>query len=85
MLTEKETEIAESILVEMLGVTREQLTPDADLVQDLGADSLTLIEISLALEERFSLSIPDEQLERIQTVGDVLELLTNMLRPAHRP
>ena len=78
-------EIVESILIELLGVTRDQLTPDADLVQDLGADSLTLIEISLALEERFSLSIPDQELERIHTVGDVLELLTKMLRPAQRP
>lgn len=78
-LSDKDTQAVLDILVEQLGVQRAQLTPDAKIQEDLGADSLTVIEISMAMEERFNLSIPDEQWETVSTVGDLLELLAKLL------
>ena len=52
---------------------------DAEAVYDFSPDSLTIIEISMALEERFNLSIPDESWERIKTVGELLELVAGLL------
>ncbi len=60
-LSEPDTKAVLDLLVEQLGVQRAQLTPDAKISEDLGADSLTVIEIAMAVEERFNLSIPDEQ------------------------
>lgn len=82
LLSEENTQAVIQLLTEGLGVDRQQLTMDARLKEDLGADSLTLVEINMALEEHFNLSIPDERLERVQTVGDVLELLAEMLQPS---
>ena len=79
-LSDQETEAALEILAEELGVERSQLTPDARLVEDLNIDSLMLIELALTLEDRFDLLIPDERLEKVRTVGDVLELLGETLR-----
>ena len=56
MLSEKDTKAVLGILVEQLGVPEEQITPDASLMEDLGADSLDIAEITLAVEERFDLS-----------------------------
>ena len=84
LLSEKDAKAALEILAEELGVDQKQLTSDARLKEDLGADSLTLVEINMALEDRFNLSIPDERLERVQTVGDVFELLADMLQPPSR-
>lgn len=81
MLSEKDTKAVNEILIETLEIEEKQLTWDARLKEDLGADSLMQIEISMALEERFDLSIPDDRLERVQTVGDVFELLAEMLQP----
>ncbi len=72
------------ILVELLGVPETQLTPDAKLEEDLGADSLTLTEITIALEERFNLSIPDEEWERVATVQDIFEKLVELLGKPER-
>lgn len=80
-LSESDSKAVMDILVEQLGVPMEQLTPEANLVQDLGADSLTVAEITLALEERFNLAIPDEAWERVSTVGDVFEVLADLLNP----
>jgi acyl carrier protein len=77
-LTEKDTEAVYEILSEELGVDRAQLTPEAQIM-DFSPDSLTIIEISMALEEHFSLSIPDESWERIKTVGELLELVAELL------
>ena len=79
MLSETDTKAVLDILIEQLGVREEQLTPDARLMDDLGGDSLSAVEITLALEERFNLSIPDEQWERVSTVGDLFELLAELL------
>ena len=58
------------IIVEQLGVNADQVTPDAKFIEDLGADSLDTVELVMALEEAFDLEIPDEQAEKIKTVGD---------------
>ena len=80
LLSEKDTKAVLDILVEQLGVPEAQLTPGARLREDLGADSLEDVEIMMALEKRFNLSIPDEMTERISTVGDVFEALAELLQ-----
>jgi acyl carrier protein len=84
LLSEKDTKAVLDILVEQLGVQAAQLTSDARLREDLGADSLEDVEIIMALEERFNLSIPDEVSERISTVGDIFEALADLLGAAAR-
>jgi acyl carrier protein len=58
------------IIVEQLGVTKEELVPDARFIDDLGADSLDIVELVMALEEEFDIEIPDDDAENIQTIGD---------------
>ena len=77
-LPDQETQAVLDILVEQLGVAQAQLTADARIQADLGADSLTVIEIAMAVEERLQLAIPDEQWESVSTVGDLLELLAKL-------
>lgn len=67
-ISEKITEI----IVEQLGVKPEEVTPEASFVDDLGADSLDTVELVMALEEEFGVEIPDEDAEKIQSVGDAL-------------
>ncbi len=57
------------IIAEQLGVEPEQVTPDASFVDDLNADSLDLVELIMAFEEEYGMEIPDEDAEKIQTVG----------------
>ena len=57
------------IIAEQLGVETEQITPDASFVDDLNADSLDLVELIMAFEEEYGMEIPDEDAEKIQTVG----------------
>lgn len=79
LLSEADRKIVIEILTRELDVKPSQLAPEARLDDDLGADSLSKVEITLALEERFNLSIPDERAERVHTVGDVYELLADSL------
>ena len=79
LLSEKDTKAVLDILVAQLGVSEAQLTSDARLREDLGSDSLEDVEIVMALEERFKLTIPDEMTERISTVGDLFEALAELL------
>jgi acyl carrier protein len=79
ILSERDSKAVRDILVEQLGVSEAQLTPDARLVEDLGADSLTITEIVMALEERFNLSVPDEEWEKVATVEEVFETVSNAL------
>ena len=60
------------IIVEQLGVKAEEVVPEASFVDDLGADSLDTVELVMALEEEFGIEIPDEDAEKIQTVGDAI-------------
>jgi len=61
------------IIVEQLGVKPEQVVPGAKFIEDLGADSLDTVELVMALEEEFGIEVPDEQAEKLQSVGDVIK------------
>ena len=63
------------IIVEQLGVDPTEVIPDASFVNDLGADSLDTVELVMAFEEEFGLEIPDEDAEKIQTVGNAIEYI----------
>ena len=63
------------IIVEQLGVEAAQVTETAKFVEDLGADSLDTVELVMALEEEFSIEIPDEDAEKINTVGDAVQYI----------
>lgn len=63
------------IIVEQLGVNAEQVTPEASFIEDLGADSLDTVELVMAFEEEFGAEIPDEDAEKLVTVGAVIEYL----------
>src|SRR4051812_43443864 len=65
-------EKVKDIIVEQLGVNPEQVTPSASFIEDLGADSLDTVELVMAFEEEFSVEVPDEDAEKLQTVGDVV-------------
>lgn len=60
------------IIVEELGVEADKVTPEASFVDDLGADSLDTVELVMALEEEFGIDIPDEDAEKMRTVGDAV-------------
>jgi acyl carrier protein len=64
-----------SIIAEQLGVKPEEVTPEASFVDDLGADSLDTVELVMALEEEFGIEIPDEDAEKITTVGDAVKYI----------
>lgn len=63
------------IIVEQLGVNADQVTSEAKFIEDLGADSLDIVELVMALEEEFGNEIPDEQAEKLLTVGDVVKYI----------
>lgn len=63
------------IIVDQLGVEGEKVVPEASFINDLGADSLDIVELVMAMEEEFYLDIPDEDSEKIQTVGDAIKYL----------
>ena len=68
-------ERVKQIIVEQLGVDAAEVNPQAHFVNDLGADSLDTVELVMALEEEFDTEIPDEQAEKIQTVGQAVEYI----------
>ena len=63
------------IIVEQLGVNADQVTPEASFIEDLGADSLDTVELVMAFEEEFGAEIPDEDAEKLTTVGAVIQYL----------
>lgn len=64
------------IVVEQLSVNADEATLDAKFIEDLGADSLDQVELVMAFEEEFDLDIPDEEAEKIRTVGDAVAFIT---------
>ena len=64
-----------AIITEQLGVNPDQVTPDTKFIEDLGADSLDTVELVMALEEEFGQEIPDEEAEKLQSVGDVIKYI----------
>ena len=67
------------IIVEELGVEREKLTSEASFMEDLGADSLDTVELVMAFEKEFDIDIPDEEAEKLRTVGDALKYLQDKM------
>jgi acyl carrier protein len=74
-------EKVKDIIVEQLGVNPEQVTPQASFIEDLGADSLDIVELVMAFEEEFSVEVPDEDAEKLQTVGDVIKYIEERAKP----
>jgi acyl carrier protein len=74
-LEERVTEI----IVDQLGISAEEVVPEASFIDDLGADSLDIVELVMAMEEEFNVEIPDEDAERIQTIGDAISYLREKL------
>ncbi len=68
-------EKVKDIIVDQLGVNAEQVTNEAKFIEDLGADSLDTVELVMAFEEEFGVEVPDEDAEKLQTVGTVIEYL----------
>ena len=75
MATDIEQKVKE-IIIEQMGVSEEEVKPEASFVDDLGADSLDLVELVMALEEEFGQEIPDEDAEKIATVQDAINYIT---------
>ena len=59
------------IIVEQLGVNADQVKPEAKMIEDLGADSLDAVELVMAIEEEFGIEVPDEEAEKLVSVGDI--------------
>ena len=68
------------IIVEQLGVKPEEVTPEASFVDDLGADSLDTVELVMALEEEFGIEVPDEDAEKLTTVGDAMKYIDEKVK-----
>jgi acyl carrier protein len=64
-----------SIVAEQLGVGEDEIKPNASFIEDLGADSLDIVELVMAMEEEFEVEIPDEEAENIKTVGDAVNYI----------
>lgn len=77
-------EQVKNLIVEQLGVSLNEVVPTASFVDDLGADSLDLVELVMMLEEEFGGEIPDEDAEKIQTVQDAIDYITNNREPNHQ-
>ena len=67
------------IIVEHLNCSRDEVVPEASFVDDLGADSLDIVELVMGMEEEFDVEIPDEDAEKIQTLGDAIAYLKEKL------
>ncbi|RIL11455.1 MAG: acyl carrier protein [Proteobacteria bacterium] len=75
--SEEIAERVKSIISDQLGVSIEEVTPEASFIEDLGADSLDIVELIMALEEEYDMEIPDEDAEKIQSVQDVISYIQN--------
>jgi acyl carrier protein len=68
-------EKVKGIITKQMGVNKEQITPETSFVNDLGADSLDTVELVMEFEDAFDMNIPDEDAEKIQTVGDAIRYI----------
>ena len=75
MSSEEVLEKVKGIIVEQLGVADTAVTMEASFIDDLGADSLDIVELVMALEEEFDIEIPDSDAEKVATVGDVVDYI----------
>ena len=66
-----------SIIAEQLGVAEDEIKPESSFIDDLGADSLDIVELVMAMEEEFDVEIPDEQAESIKTVKDAVDYINS--------
>jgi acyl carrier protein len=67
-----------AVVCEQLNVSADEVKPESKFVEDLGADSLDVVELVMALEEKFKIEIPDDQAEKIQTVQDAVSFIENL-------
>lgn len=70
-------EAVQKILVDQLGVDEDLISMESNFIDDLNADSLDIVELVMAMEQEFNISIPDEEAERIKTVGDAVDFIKN--------
>ncbi len=75
MSSEEVFDKVKEIIVEQLGVAEDSVTTEASFIDDLGADSLDIVELIMALEEEFDMEIPDADAEKVVTVGDVVDYI----------
>jgi acyl carrier protein len=75
MSTDSVFESVQNILVEQLGVDADIITMESNFIDDLNADSLDIVELVMAMEQEFGISIPDEEAERIKSVGDAVDFI----------
>ena len=75
---ELENRVSE-IIIEQLGISRDELVAKANFIDDLGADSLDIVELVMAMEEEFDIEIPDDDAEKIQTIGDAVSYVKGRL------
>lgn len=67
-----------TILCEQLDIEEDQVTMDSNIAEDLGADSLDVVDLIMSIEDEFGLEVPDDQVENIKTVGDVVNYIENL-------
>ncbi|HOO62109.1 MAG TPA: acyl carrier protein [Bacillota bacterium] len=79
MASDSVFESVKAILVDQLNIEADTITVDSLFVDDLNADSLDMVELVMAMEQEFSISIPDEEAERIKTVGDAVEFIKSRM------
>lgn len=75
MSNEEIKTIIYTIISEQLGISEDQLSPESHLINDLGADSLDVVELTMTLEEKFSIQIADEDAQKMKTVSDILSYI----------
>jgi len=79
MRMEEITARLKEIVMDRLDVEEDQIKPEASFVEDLGADSLDIVELIMGIEEEFDIEIPDEDAEKLTTVGDAMDYIKNKL------